>query len=107
MLRRLELDTYADLFRAVHLAFDDVTEKVGEWRDLNQLDALYCDFLETHTPVLQRWRRRRAPHGRAAFADYVGVLADWRRLPYLDPGLTCSSPCRHSSRSPRAPMSPR
>jgi phenylacetic acid degradation operon negative regulatory protein len=87
VLRRLELDTYADLFQAEHLAFDDVTEKVGEWWDLNQLEALYRDFLEAHTPVLQRWRRRRAPHERAAFADYVGVLTDWRRLPYLDPGL--------------------
>jgi phenylacetic acid degradation operon negative regulatory protein len=24
---------------------------------------------------------------REAFADYVRVLTDWRRLPYLDPGL--------------------
>ena len=24
---------------------------------------------------------------RAAFADYVRALTDWRRLPYLDPGL--------------------
>jgi len=24
---------------------------------------------------------------RAAFADYLSALTDWRRLPYLDPGL--------------------
>ena len=24
---------------------------------------------------------------RAAFGDYVRALTDWRRLPYLDPGL--------------------
>jgi phenylacetic acid degradation operon negative regulatory protein len=85
VLRRLELDGYADLFQAEHLAFGAVAEKVREWWDLDQLEALYGDFLETHSPVLDR--SRQAPDQRAAFADYVGVLTDWRRLPYLDPGL--------------------
>jgi phenylacetic acid degradation operon negative regulatory protein len=87
VLRRLELDSYANLFHAEHLAFGDLPAKVREWWDLGQLEELYGDFLEAHGPVLQRWRRRRAPHERDAFADYVGVLTDWRRLPYLDPGL--------------------
>jgi phenylacetic acid degradation operon negative regulatory protein len=87
VLRRLKLDSYADLFQAEHLAFGDVTEKVGEWWDLNQLEALYGEFLEAHTPALKRWRRRGAAPERAAFTDYVSALTDWRRLPYLDPGL--------------------
>jgi phenylacetic acid degradation operon negative regulatory protein len=87
VLRRLELDGYANLFHAEHLAFGDLTEKVREWWDLKQLEALYGEFLDAHGPVLHRWRRRRASHERDAFADYVGVLTDWRRLPYLDPGL--------------------
>jgi phenylacetic acid degradation operon negative regulatory protein len=87
VLRRLELDGYADLFHAEHLAFGDLTGKVREWWDLDQLDELYGEFLDAHGPVLHRWRRRRAAHERDAFADYVSVLTDWRRLPYLDPGL--------------------
>jgi phenylacetic acid degradation operon negative regulatory protein len=87
VLRRLELDGYADLFHAEHLAFGDLTGKVREWWDLDQLDELYGEFLDAHGPVLHRWRRRRASHERDAFADYVSVLTDWRRLPYLDPGL--------------------
>lgn len=86
VLRRLELDTYADLFHAEHLAFGNVTAKIGKWWDLAQLETLYGDFLETHTPVLERWQHQ-APAERAAFVDYIGVLTDWRRLPYLDPGL--------------------
>ena len=35
---------------------------------------------------MERWRAQPAG-GREAFADYVRVLTDWRRLPYLDPGL--------------------
>jgi phenylacetic acid degradation operon negative regulatory protein len=87
VLRRLGLDSYANLFHAEHVAFGDLPAKVREWWDLGQLEELYGDFLEAHGPALRRWRRRRAPHERDAFADYVGVLTDWRRLPYLDPGL--------------------
>src|SRR5262249_57087173 len=33
MLRRLGLDTYADLFRADHVAFGDLAGKVRQWWD--------------------------------------------------------------------------
>lgn len=86
-LRRHELDGYAELFHAEHLAFGDVREKVSQWWDLEQLQQLYSGFIEAYQPMLRRWRRRRAARGPEAFADYVRVLTDWRRLPYLDPGL--------------------
>ena len=85
-LRRLGLDSYADLFRADHIAFGDLAAKVRQWWDLDQLERLYGQFLDAHGPLLRRWRSD--PGGeREAFADYVRVLTDWRRLPYLDPGL--------------------
>jgi phenylacetic acid degradation operon negative regulatory protein len=84
MLRRLELDSYADLFRGDHLAFGDLAAKVRGWWDLEELERQYREFLDAHTPVE---RRRGAPDDREAFAGYVRVLTDWRRLPYLDPGL--------------------
>ncbi|HYB88884.1 MAG TPA: PaaX family transcriptional regulator C-terminal domain-containing protein [Streptosporangiaceae bacterium] len=86
MLRRLGLDTYADLFRADHIAFGDLAAKVRQWWDLDQLERLYGQFLDAHGPLLRR-RRPRPADGRAAFAGYVRVLTDWRQLPYLDPGL--------------------
>jgi len=84
MLRRLELDSYADLFRGDHLAFGDLATKVRGWWDLDELERHYQEFLDAHAPVQ---RRRGTPAARTAFADYVRVLTDWRRLPYLDPGL--------------------
>ena len=91
MLRRLGLDTYADLFRADHVAFGDPAGKVRQWWDLDLLQRYYGQFIDAHGPLLRRWRSRPAglpPAGRTeAFADYVRVLTDWRRLPYLDPGL--------------------
>lgn len=85
-LRRLGLDPYADLFRADHTAFGDLAGKVRQWWDLGQLERFYGQFLDVNGPLLDRWRSR-APQPREAFADYVRVLTDWRRLPYLDPGL--------------------
>lgn len=88
MLRRLDLDCYADLFRGDHLAFGDLAAKVRRWWDLDELERLYREFLDVHAPVLRRWQQDGGTgSGRDAFADYVRVLTDWRRLPYLDPGL--------------------
>lgn len=88
MLRRLGLSGYADLFHADHLAFGDLAEKVRRWWDLDQIELLYRDFVYVHEPVLRHWRARpAAARHREAFADYVRVLTDWRRLPYLDPGI--------------------
>jgi phenylacetic acid degradation operon negative regulatory protein len=96
-LRRLELDSYADLFHADHLAFGDLAGKIRRWWDLDSLERLYESFIRTHEPVLKRWQQdgqagsaglAAEPAGEhEAFADYVRVLTDWRRLPYLDPGL--------------------
>jgi phenylacetic acid degradation operon negative regulatory protein len=88
MLARLGLSGYADLFRADHLAFGDLAAKVRQWWDLDRTEHLARDFVAAYEPVLRGWSGRRAPsRPREAFADYVRVLTDWRRLPYLDPGL--------------------
>lgn len=81
MLRRLDLSGYADLFHARHLAFGDLAGKVRRWWDLDQLERFYAEFVHTHGPAAG------AGDDRAAFAQYVRLLTDWRRLPYLDPGL--------------------
>jgi phenylacetic acid degradation operon negative regulatory protein len=88
MLERLRLSEYADLFRAEHLAFGDLAAKVSQWWDLARTERLADDFVTAYEPVLRGWAGRRAwSRSREAFADYVRVLTDWRRLPYLDPGL--------------------
>ena len=88
MLARLGLSGYADLFHADHLAFGDLAAKVRQWWDLDRTERLASDFVAAYEPVLLGWQgRRAASRPREAFADYVRVLTDWRRLPYLDPGL--------------------
>jgi phenylacetic acid degradation operon negative regulatory protein len=80
MLRRLDLTGYADLFVSRHVAFGELINKVRQWWDLDQLERLYHDFVQIHG-------RKKPTSDREAFADYVRLLTDWRRLPYLDPGL--------------------
>jgi len=111
-LRRLGLDSYADLFHAEHLAFGDPAAKIRGWWDLDELERRYQAFIQAYEPALRRWERSSGERssgtagvagavgsaeghdggagstgGREAFADYVRALTDWRRLPYSDPGL--------------------
>ena len=85
-LRRLELDAYADLFRADHLAFGDPAAKIRQWWDLDELERQYESFIRAHEPALRAFEAS-PPGEQEAFAGYVRALTDWRRLPYLDPGL--------------------
>lgn len=86
-LRRLGLDSYADLFHADHLAFGDPADKVGRWWDLGELERRYFAFSQAYGPMLARLKRSGPRSDEESFALYVRVLTDWRQLPYLDPGL--------------------
>lgn len=87
-LEHARLADYVELFRATHLSMRSSRETVGRWWDLEALDALYADFLERTAAVRARWLTEDpAADPEAAFADEVALLTEWRRLPYLDPGL--------------------
>ncbi|WP_316775765.1 PaaX family transcriptional regulator [Streptomyces sasae] len=85
-LQRLELTPYVDIFTGDHFAFGDLRAKVSEWWDLDELTALYADFLERYQPVSER-AAAGAIAPQEAFAVYLPMLTEWRRLPYRDPGL--------------------
>ncbi|WP_077488145.1 PaaX family transcriptional regulator [Sinomonas mesophila] len=93
-LARAGAGQYVEFFRAEYA--DDgegpgMRERVAEWWDLDALEATYVDFVEGQREVRERWEGAAAPSSAsedaAAFADYVSLLTQWRRLPYLDPGL--------------------
>lgn len=87
VLERSGLAGYVALFRADYLAFGNVAAELRRWWDLDRLQRMYAEFREIHGPLLQRWAGGRGETDAAAFAAYVKVLTDWRRLPFLDPGL--------------------
>ncbi|MFF2009945.1 PaaX family transcriptional regulator C-terminal domain-containing protein [Streptomyces sp. NPDC058195] len=92
MLARHGLRAYTDLFRADYLSAaggdaDDLAGKVRSWWDTARLQRLYVDFLATHRPVAERIASGAPVTDRQAFVTYIGLLTDWRRLVYLDPGI--------------------
>ncbi len=87
VLTRHGLDHYVELFDASQLASSDPVGLVARCWDLDRLDEQYRAFLARQEPVLAGYRRRRRIDPGQAFTDYVGALTQWRRLPFLDPGL--------------------
>lgn len=86
MLGRRGLSGYVDMFQGAHLGFGDLRSKVREWWDLDELAGLYSEFLGRYRPVMEA-AGAESLTARDAFRAYVPALTDWRRLPYLDPGL--------------------
>ncbi len=88
-LTRLAMESYVDIFHARYEAFGDLRDKVGTWWDLPAIDQEYAAFIELHQDARNRWKAS-ADAARTAFEIYVPLLTQWRRLPYLDPGLPAS-----------------
>jgi phenylacetic acid degradation operon negative regulatory protein len=87
VLERSGLAGYVALFRADYLAFGDVAGQLGRWWDLDRLQRMYSEFRDAYGPLVERWASQPGGSDAAAFATYVKALTDWRRLPFLDPGL--------------------
>jgi len=86
VLTRLGLEEYVSLFNATYVAFGNEAEMVARAWDLPNLRELYVGFIDAHEPVLARWRRA-GRDDRRAFVDFTTATHQWRKLPYLDPGL--------------------
>lgn len=87
-LERLGLERYTELFEAHYRGFHDLDSMVRRAWDLDELRAMYADFIAAQRPVLERWSTDDAGNDdRRAFIDYTLALSQWRKFPYLDPGL--------------------
>jgi phenylacetic acid degradation operon negative regulatory protein len=82
-LDRQALTDYTEFFRGDYLGSGDVSSRMAQWWDLEEMSALYDAF----TADFGRLRARSDPAPDQAFRAYVPMLTAWRRLPYLDPGL--------------------
>ncbi len=87
-VKALGLVEYTDVFHASHEGMGDLAELVRRSWDLDALSASYRSFLDHHRPVSDALARRRtAIAGEEAFTLYTHALHEWRKFPYLDPGL--------------------
>src|SRR3954454_13311180 len=81
----LDVAGHVELFRGRHLGGRDA---VAAWWDLDAIAAEYRAYVAAWEPALGRAGRRTAG---AAFADHVGQLDAWRRIPFHDPGLPAAA----------------
>ena len=82
-----DLTRYVHLFEGSYSAFLDLDQLVSHAWNLKYLKALYSEFLARHEPVLKRWKKDDLLTDRDAFIDVMRLVSEWRRLPYMDPGL--------------------
>jgi phenylacetic acid degradation operon negative regulatory protein len=88
LVEQLGLEEYVDLFRAHYEAFADESTLIARSWDVDQMRAAYRAYLEEFRPVLAAHRSGDPDQDPArAFADFVAGLHEWRKLPYVDPGL--------------------
>jgi phenylacetic acid degradation operon negative regulatory protein len=85
---RLGVTAYVHLYEARYLGFSEASEHVRQAWDLPRLAELYDSYIADHADVAEKWAARRRPTGGTeAFADFISALHEWRKFPYLDPGL--------------------
>jgi phenylacetic acid degradation operon negative regulatory protein len=87
VIDRYGLSQYVRLFRAHPNGSPDATELVRQCWDLPRLAKRYDEYVERHEATAARWAGVRSPSGSEAFADYIYAVHEWRKFPYLDPGL--------------------
>ncbi|MFD7256536.1 PaaX family transcriptional regulator C-terminal domain-containing protein [Streptomyces sp. NPDC059874] len=87
MLVRRGLSDYVHLFAADYAAFSDLPETVSSWWDFPAIQEQYATFTDAYGPVAAGLAQQSDIPGDEAFRHYVPMLTQWRRLPYLDPGL--------------------
>lgn len=86
LLDRTQLSQYVTLFEGDYQGCSDIRSVVARAWDLRSIDLGYRQFIDVH----QRTRRSWLAPGRGngdAFIHHMRVLAAWRHLAYLDPGL--------------------
>lgn len=84
----LGLSEHVDIFEGDYRAFDDLNELVRRCWDLDALRSAYRVYLEEFEPMIEKWSNVGLESETChAFRDYVSALHEWRKLPFLDPGL--------------------
>ncbi|MFJ3793365.1 PaaX family transcriptional regulator C-terminal domain-containing protein [Kitasatospora sp. NPDC090091] len=87
LLERLGLSAYVHLFLSEYAGFAELRSAVGSWWDFPAIEAQYAEFTEAWGQVAAGLRPHALIEPVEAFRAYVPMLTQWRRLPYLDPGL--------------------
>ncbi|MDR3464885.1 MAG: PaaX family transcriptional regulator C-terminal domain-containing protein [Xanthobacteraceae bacterium] len=89
-MREHNLSEYVEFFTSQPVGPGDLRRKVAQWWDLDAVEGEYRTFVDAFGREADRWlssgREVKGVH-REAFRIYVPMVTQWRRLPFMDPGL--------------------
>lgn len=89
-MREHNLSEYVEFFTSQPAGPGDLRSKVAQWWDLNAVESEYRAFVDAFGREAKRWlsygSEGKDVH-REAFRIYVPMVTQWRRLPFMDPGL--------------------
>lgn len=83
----LGLDAYTAIFVGHYVGAQDLTTLLHHGWDLTGIDRGYRDFMERHRSTAEELRAGPELDPKQAFVTYLGVIDQWRQLPFRDPGL--------------------
>lgn len=89
-VREHELWDYMNFFICQPSGLMDLKNKIPKWWDLDAIAHAYQGFVDQYQPAIALWQDKikqgQVDHAEA-FKLYLPMMTQWRRLPYLDPGL--------------------
>lgn len=75
------------LFVGDYAGGQDLRQLLSESWDLDDIDARYREFIARHSGVRAALEGGQGLDDAQAFVVYLGLIDEWRRLPFRDPGL--------------------
>ncbi|MGW5241572.1 PaaX family transcriptional regulator [Monashia sp. NPDC004114] len=75
------------LFVGDYAGGQDLTQLLSESWDLDDIDARYREFIARHSTIRATLDNGDGVDAALAFVTYLGLIDEWRRLPFRDPGL--------------------
>lgn len=86
-ISELGLETHAALFVGDYVGTQDLTSLLYDGWDLAGIEQGYQDFTDRHRATAEQLELGGHLAGQQAFSTYLGVIDQWRQLPFRDPGL--------------------
>jgi phenylacetic acid degradation operon negative regulatory protein len=89
ILARAQLLEYTERFDVASGGLEVSRQLVRKCWDVSGLKQMYSHFVAAWAPQQEHWTSNADVDGspRLAFQTYIHLIGDWRRLPFLDPGL--------------------
>jgi phenylacetic acid degradation operon negative regulatory protein len=86
-IAELGLDKYAAIFVGDYVGGQDLTTLLYDSWDLAAIDRRYQDFIARFQAEAAALEASGVVGRQQAFTAYLGVVDQWRKLPFRDPGL--------------------